>query len=473
MRLSAVRNRNLSLWQSAVGEMADRIADGDARVALAVQVAASLHASAAAAGKTLAEPTVEPAIAKTDPATLAYISALVFNLAQAYQRGDAIAELQALNNLRQFIFRAYSTLDIIGWMQCAWRWVEYYIAAHRMPPYRDWNQQSPPDINFGVIDYALPSTAKVLMLGDWGTRMADNVAMLRQGLKMFAPDAIIHLGDVYYSGTKHECEQNVLQVMDALVQELGIKRPPFFTIPGNHEYYSGGVGYFDMIDRINSGVAGALQRASYFCLRTADNVWQFLGMDTGYNDRDPVQHVAPGLQTSEIKWHRDKLDTFKGTTILLSHHQLFSANASLTDGGTPWLNTDLNRTFSPYFDRIGAWFWGHEHNYVIFEDGQFGLKKGRLLGCSAYEESQQEDPYKNNFPGKVAYAQDMKQVDLSPYQGDVAKYFNHAMALLEVSPAKIDVSYYQFPSWGLDFTPPQTDAPSLLVKETVVPTPPA
>jgi hypothetical protein len=110
---------------------------------------------------------------------------------------------------------------------------------------------------------------------------------------------------------------------------------------------------------------------------------------------------------------------------------------------------------------------------VIFEDGQVGLKKGRLLGCSAYEESRQEDPYKNNFPGKVAYAQDMKQVDLSPYQGDVAKYFNHAMALLEVSPTKIDVSYYQFPSWGLDFTPPQTDAPSLLLKETVVPTPPA
>jgi DNA repair exonuclease SbcCD nuclease subunit len=310
------------------------------------------------------------------------------------------------------------------------------------------------------------------MLGDWGTHMKDNVAMLRQGLRILQPDVIIHLGDIYYSGTSYECGQNVLQVMDELAREPGIKRPPFFTIPGNHEYYSGGGGYFDMIDRINSGFAGCQQRASYFCLRSADGAWQFLGMDTGYNDRDPVENVAPGLRNCEIEWHRDKLDTFKGTTILLSHHQLVSANAQLTDGATPYLNTNLSRTFTPYFDRVAAWFWGHEHNFVMFKDGQCGLRKGRLVGCSAYEETRAEDPYKNNFPKMVAYAPNMKQVDLSPYQGDIETYYNHAMALLEVSPAKIDVSYYQFPSWGLDFTPPKVDAPTFLLKETITPTPP-
>ncbi len=87
-----------------------------------------------------------------------------------------------------------------------------------------------------------------------------------------------------------------------------------------------------MIASINSGIAGCLQKASYFCLRTEDGAWQFLGMDTGYNDRDPTSPMAPGLQPSELKWHRDKLDRFRGSTIMLSHHQLFSAHAKLGDG---------------------------------------------------------------------------------------------------------------------------------------------
>jgi 3',5'-cyclic AMP phosphodiesterase CpdA len=146
-----------------------------------------------------------------------------------------------------------------------------------------------------VIDYRLPSTSKVLLIGDWGTHMSDNVALLRQALKKLRPDAVIHLGDVYYSGTQWECEQNVLNVLDALVAELKIARPPFFTVPGNHDYYSGGRGFYDMIGRINAALPGCAQKASYFCLRSADDHWQFLGMDTGYNDRDPINQAAPGL----------------------------------------------------------------------------------------------------------------------------------------------------------------------------------
>lgn len=478
MRLSAVRNRNLSLWQSAVSEIADRLVTENPALMKAMQQAASLHAVAAFKGFDIPPPAAPPAVTATklsgprpDPQTLAYVSKLVFEVAQAHQRGDRLGEAAAMAKLSEFI-RPYSTLDIIGWMQCVWYYIQYYIAAHRDPPYRDWNQQIPPDINFGVVDYQLPPNAKILMIGDWGTHMTDNVAMLREGLRKFTPDAVVHLGDVYYSGTPYECQQNVLQVMDDLVAELKIKRPPFFTIPGNHEYYSGGVGYFNIIDNINSGVALSRQKASYFCLRSADNAWQFLAMDTGYNDRDPVKPAAPGLQSSEIKWHRDKLDKFTGTTILLSHHQLFSANSQLNDSAPNYLNHDLNSTFSPYFDRIAAWFWGHEHNFVVFKDGQSGLKKGRLLGCSAYEETLGEDPYAIKFPD-VGYAPGMTKVGLSPYQGDLEVYYNHAMALLTLSPAKIDVSYYQYPSWDQEFTPPTVDIPQLLMSETILPSPPA
>ena len=43
---------------------------------------------------------------------------------------------------------------------------------------------------------SLPATPesgafRVLMIGDWGTHMEDNVALLRQAIKKFTPDAII------------------------------------------------------------------------------------------------------------------------------------------------------------------------------------------------------------------------------------------------------------------------------------------
>jgi hypothetical protein len=43
------------------------------------------------------------------------------------------------------------------------------------------------------------------------------------------------------------------------------------------------------------------------------------------------------------------------------------------------------------------------------------------------------------------------------------------MAVLDVSPKKIDVSYYEYPSWDSAFTPPQVDQPSLLLSETILP----
>ena len=54
-------------------------------------------------------------------------------------------------------------------------------------------------------------------------------------------------------------------------------------------------------------------------------------MDTGLNDRNPVDHMAPSLEKSEVRWHLDKLDNFKGTMVLMSHHQLFSANSKIAE----------------------------------------------------------------------------------------------------------------------------------------------
>jgi 3',5'-cyclic AMP phosphodiesterase CpdA len=254
----------------------------------------------------------------------------------AQPAGQAVAspaalEAEAKQYIRGLIAR-YGDLDWRGWLGCLIQYVRYSFEA-RFPQYNDRRKQKPASLSYGVIDYRLPSTCKVLLIGDWGTHMTDNVALLRQALKKLQPDAIIHLGDVYYSGTRQECRQNVLDVVDALVAELKIKRPPFFTLPGNHDYYSGGRGFYQMIGEINKTLPGCEQKASYFCLRTADDHWQFLGIDTSYNDRNPINTSRPGVVRSEIAWHYDKLDQFPGTTVLLSHHQLVSAKEVLHPGG--------------------------------------------------------------------------------------------------------------------------------------------
>ncbi len=399
---------------------------------------------------------------------------------------EQAVEAEAKQYIRGLIAR-YGDLDWRGWLSCLFQYIRYSFEA-RFPQYNDWRKQSPASLSYGVIDYRLPSTCKVLLIGDWATHMTDNVALLRQALKKLQPDAIIHLGDVYYSGTWQECRQNVLDVVDALVAELKITRPPFFALPGNHDYYSGGRGFYQMIGEINKTLPGCEQKASYFCLRTADDRWQFLGMDTSYNDRNPINTSRPGLVHSEIAWHYDKLDQFPGTTVLLSHHQLVSAKEVLHPGGRlPCLNTKLQKIFHPYFDRVAAWFWGHEHCLIMFEDnlpltGVPPLRKGRLIGCSAYEELVAQEPYGVTKGCEAAkFIKNMPLIKVSNYRSHLQKFYDHAFALLEVTPEKITAEYFSYPSWDQDFhmpAEPELKAPLYvedlpLIKMGAAVTPPA
>jgi hypothetical protein len=138
----------------------------------AMELAASVHAAAAAKGIDIAAPAANVAITKdaseSNVQALAYVSKAVFNLARAHQNGDVAAKTAKLQQLKNFIARQYSMLDLLGWMQCVRRYLEYYVTAHRMPPYVDWQAQSPPDINLGVLEYQLPKGARILLLGELG-----------------------------------------------------------------------------------------------------------------------------------------------------------------------------------------------------------------------------------------------------------------------------------------------------------------
>ena len=57
--------------------------------------------------------------------------------------------------------------------------------------------------------------------------------------------------------------------------------------------YSGGDGYYWLIDHIG-------QQSSYFFLQ--NDYWQFLAMDTGHNDHDPVTVSTNMTSLVNITW---------------------------------------------------------------------------------------------------------------------------------------------------------------------------
>lgn len=354
--------------------------------------------------------------------------------------------------------------------------------------------------NYGAIPWNIPQGAQIVMLGDWGTALEDAAdflyAIWKQAYLNNPNGSIVflHLGDIYYCGLPYECKSNFYDVFvnvgGKLQNDLGGNfnpNPPIFTLPGNHEYYSLGYGYFELLDMLDHN-----QQCSFFCLRTADNRWQFLGMDTGQADgngllsalqqigdrakekldeklpdwnwlswvsnlasatyEDFVGPFQPTLHSDELEWLKDKLENFTGTTIMLSHHQLFSREAEINHSTPEYMNTWLDNNFRYYYkDKIAAWYWGHEHSFALYLDGLMGLNKGRLLGSSSYEVTEENDsPYEATYP-MIPFAQNM---DPSLIHRNSDGLFYHSGAIMHQSGDDLKVKYYQFPAWTqLDTAP--------------------
>src|SRR6185312_16325125 len=97
-------------------------------------------------------------------------------------------------------------------------------------------------------------------------------------------------------------------------------RTPVLSLAGNHDMYSDGEGYYQLVDAVGQG-------ASYFVLRNKD--WQFVAVDTGLKDANPftVSSNVTSLDDQEAAWARGHIAAGAAAgrkTVLLSHHQLFS-----------------------------------------------------------------------------------------------------------------------------------------------------
>ena len=202
--------------------------------------------------------------------------------------------------------------------------------------------------------FTMPDRAVVALVSDWGTGNAHAVAVARQ-IALRAPDHVIHLGDVYYSGTPREAHRHFLDVWKA----HGPARARYWCLNANHDMYSGGHGYFGHI------LPAFDQPASYFSL--GNEAWQLIGMDTGY--------VSGSFTTPQMAWLEAQTNGRARKSILLTHHHLLSAFRKRGTALEEWLEPHLAAS------QLYGWIWGHEHHLVQYADHR-GVKC-RCIGNGA------------------------------------------------------------------------------------------
>ncbi|MDR3674120.1 MAG: metallophosphoesterase [Acidobacteriota bacterium] len=432
-RFKQFHDPELSIWQAAVGEVEAQRSVGAQTLDVGAPIVvtgrpddlddmsseAIAYCNQVDTGTPIAQATAGHPATEGLLQTAGFCSLTALKIAKAKLLGNATALEQYKNELAKF-----GDCDP-KYAEAAAKYAEYFVAQQKQIPYIPYKNLS----DF-VIDGKFPAQAKIAIVGDWGTGQETAKLVLRQIMNK-NPDVVIHLGDIYYAGTQFEVTSYFLQLWQQVLN-LGpnFDRIPTFTLTGNHDMYSGGAPYYQLIKQLG-------QPASYFCLRNAN--WQFVAMDTGYNDHNPSAAGAGAtyLQDPEVTWLADKVNNAGArNTVLLSHHQLFTAYDSIANKE---INLRLYTQVSPFLPKVALWIWGHEHDFVPYDSYQ-NLKRSCCLGHGAFPVGMDELPKDPKY-ADVPVIKDAsgKNMRLGITDGQ----YNHGYAIIEIDGAAGKVSYYQ------------------------------
>lgn len=218
---------------------------------------------------------------------------------------------------------------------------------------------------------AIPDTVQIAIAGDWGTgnwRQAPNLpasTLVGKQIAALNPDVTIHLGDVYYSGTRNE-EQDHL----ASLWPQGPNGS--FALNSNHEMYSGSKPYFNAIA---SSPFDKQRGCSHFALENSN--WIIVALDSAYFAPELILYLngqlypdgsAPNEQAKFLQQKAEEAQAGGKRLILLTHHN------GLDDTGT-----QQNTLFAQVSDALPAggavyWYYGHEHIAAVYmPQGAAGL----------------------------------------------------------------------------------------------------
>jgi hypothetical protein len=207
----------------------------------------------------------------------------------------------------------------------------------------------PPDDKIGSI----ANSGRIAVLGDWGTNLYGAPVSAATIKRDGGYEMLLHLGDIYYSGTKSEVAERFLNAWPTSAGKVSR------ALNGNHEMYSGGFAYYDNI------LAKFSQPSSYFAVQ--NDHWLLVGLDTAHADH--------ALDDPQVRWLNSVVQKAGARKIILfSHHQPFSR----LESQGPLLQSALAELFAK--KAITAWYWGHEHGCVIYDRHSPSGLLGRCIG---------------------------------------------------------------------------------------------
>jgi hypothetical protein len=271
---------------------------------------------------------------------------------QSHLTAQAVAEKELAEVTAGFEVQ-FDEKDLAGWIKSFFTW---YRSIRKHPA-----NKPPDDIN------ELDDSFNVAILGDWGSGLY-GAPICARSIETSNDDwqVLLHLGDVYYSGTETEIGQRFLKFWP--------NRPEARNraLNSNHEMYSGGNGYFDIT--LNT----FRQPSSYFAM--ANDRWMLIGLDSAYDAQNSF--ALSRLGDAQLTWLKGVVAQAGNRRIVFfSHHQ----PVSLLDAGnaSPPLVDQLSFVLGS--GKVAAWYWGHEHRCVLYDPNPaWGNMFGRCVGHSGF-----------------------------------------------------------------------------------------
>jgi Calcineurin-like phosphoesterase len=214
----------------------------------------------------------------------------------------------------------------------------------------------------------VPDQISIAITGDWGTgdwrsSSANNPApaiRVAAQIKASHPDFTIHLGDVYYSGTKDEEDHLLLDLWPHGTRGS-------FALNSNHEMYSGGTPYFTEALAAPTSPFALQQQCSFFALENSN--WIVVGLDSAYHSDEMQLYMHGSLGTDDIQLKFLREQVAKGKKIIvLTHHNGLTQDGSAPEkavAGSPSLYVQIMQAF-PQAATPAYWYWAHVHSGIAY-----------------------------------------------------------------------------------------------------------
>lgn len=236
--------------------------------------------------------------------------------------------------------------------------------------------------------YQYPLQDKFIIFADAGTNDKYLANTCKAMLNLQA-EQYIHLGDIYYAGTKAECKDFVKYTAELR------NKGELWCIPGNHEYISSGQGFFEEVLAVcgkNKHIKKQEQETSFFALVSQKYKVLVVALDTGYKCTNFTMPPASEqmddstkLDKSQYAWLQKTMAEYPTYRVLvLTHHPVCSDK---------WDKRFFNYTLysqvvgdqatsdsSIGSRQITAWLAGHDHRCVVYPQSYGTLQKVITIG---------------------------------------------------------------------------------------------